>query len=50
MVNERSEHRPYDPGVVVNLHTLQYGLVGYSKLINELRAAASGAFALLFIC
>ena len=33
-----------DPGVVVNLHTSHYRLGGYSKLINGLRAAASGAF------
>ena len=35
------------PGVVVNLHTSHHshhGLGGYSKLINGLRAAASGAF------
>ena len=33
-----------DPGVVVNLHTSHYRLGGYSKLLNGLRAAASGAF------
>ena len=35
------------PDVVVNLHTSHHshhGLGGYSKLINGLRAAASGAF------
>ena len=35
------------PGVVVNLHTSHHshlGLAGYSKLINGLRAPASGAF------
>ena len=35
------------PGVVVNLHTSHHshhGLGGYSKLINGLRAAASGVF------
>ena len=35
------------PGVVANLHTSHHshhGLGGYSKLINGLRAAASGAF------
>ena len=47
MVNERSEHRAYDPGDVVNLHTSHHShheLGGYSKIINGLRAAASGAF------
>ena len=36
-----------DPSVVVNLHSSHHshhGLGGYSKLINGLRAAASGAF------
>ena len=36
-----------DPGVVVNLHSSHHshhGSGGYSKLINGLRAAASGAF------
>ena len=35
-----------DPGGVVNLHTSHHShhaLGGYSKLINRLRAAASGA-------
>ena len=35
------------PGVVVNFHTSHHShlrLGGYSKLINGLRAAASGAF------
>ena len=39
--------REVDPGDVVNLHSSKHshhGLAGYSKLINGLRAAASGAF------
>ena len=40
---------------MVNLHTSHHGLGGYSKLINGLRAAATGAFVcwrpnLLFTC
>ena len=50
--------RDVDPGDVVNLHSShhsRHGLGGYSKLINGLRAAASGAFvcwrpSLLFTC